>query len=90
MGVIITEKLDSMYKQEKLNIESDFDIFKVGNRVFQYSNINFEKNFIYDLISILDLGLKFVPSYLYNSFQLFSFLLQNVELELVNFNKKLN
>jgi hypothetical protein len=72
-----------------LNIKSDFNIYKIGNRVFQISEIDFDFNFISQLVSILDLGLKFVPTYIFNYFQLFSFL-KSIELELVNFNKKLS
>jgi hypothetical protein len=74
----------------KLNIESKNDIFKVGNRTFQFGHINYENKFINIFISILDLGLKFVPSFYFNSFQLFPFFLKNIETEMmVNFNKRL-
>ncbi len=53
----------------KLNIESNNDIFKVGNRTFQFGHINYDNNFTNIFISILDLGLKFVPSFYFNSFQ---------------------
>ena len=76
--------------KEKLQIQSDHEIFKVGNRVFQYDFINTDFIFVSDLISILDLGLKFVPFFFYSPFQLFSFFLKHVEMELVNFNKKLS
>ena len=76
-------------KRQKMNIESELEIFKVGNRVFQIGTIDFNNNFIFNLISILDLGLKFVPSFYLNSFQLFSFFLKHIENELINFNKKL-
>jgi hypothetical protein len=72
----------------KLNIESNNDIFKVGNRTFQFGHINYDNNFINIFISILDLGLKFVPSFYFNSFQLFLFFLKNIETEMVNFNKR--
>ncbi len=77
----------------KLNIESNNDIFKVGNRSFQFGHINYDKNFVnifcyHNFICILDLGLKFVPSFYFNSFQLFLFFLINIDTELVNFNNK--
>ena len=65
-----------VFKKEKLNIKCDYEIFKVGNRVFLFDKIDYDNVFVSNFINILDLGLKFIPSYYFNSFQLFTFFLK--------------
>ena len=44
-----------------LKIDSEIPIYKIGERVFRYGNFSYEKEFLKNIVSILDLGFKFVP-----------------------------
>jgi len=69
-------------QHKKLDIKSDFPIFKISERVFKLDNFRNEEDlkFVDDFCKILDLGLKFVPSIfssLNNFFTYFLFELEN-------------
>ena len=53
-----------------IDTENTLNIFKVGMRVFKLGEIDYDENFIKDIIYILDKGFKFVPTYNVNSFDL--------------------
>lgn len=69
-----------------MNIEAKFPIYKLSNRVFQIGDLDYDQTFIVKFCSILDLGLKFIPSY-FNSFNSFyNFLMSSIDNSLNSFN----
>jgi hypothetical protein len=64
---------------ELLDIEADFPIFKISSRVFRLddfgTNPKIDAEFITKFCSILDLGLKFIPSIFSNLYIFFLFFL---------------
>lgn len=75
--------------KQRIEIESDIPIYKVGQRVFLIDNFNINSNILYDLINILDKGSKFIPCLHFNHFHIFSNLLHNFDSSLASFNKYL-
>ena len=73
-----------------INISSDFNIFKLNDSVFQIHDINYNKNFLKTISSILLLGKKFVPNYFFNETQYLQFLLTDLNQKLFEFNKTVN
>jgi hypothetical protein len=71
----------------KNDIISDTSIYKVGERVFQIGELNYNCLFIKCIISLLDRGSKFVPCLHFNHFHIFKNLLINFENYLPDFNK---
>ena len=74
---------------EIVDIESTHPVYKVSQRVFQIGNLDYDNNFILEFSKILDLGLKFIPSYFYSISSYYNFLLNNIDSSLNNFNKYL-
>lgn len=73
-----------------MKIESNFIIKKVQDRVFQIGDICLSNsNFKDDIINLLNLGSKFIPSFFLNDFYLYSNIFYNIENSLVNFNKQI-
>jgi len=70
-----------------LNIKSDRNIYKVGKRVFLYDKLNFDVNFIMDIININDKGSKFIPCMHFTHFHIFKNLLYNFDSSLSLFNR---
>jgi hypothetical protein len=77
----------------KLNIEGQFQIFQVGQRVFWIGETSFDQQFFdpifFDIINILDKGFKFVPCFHFNLYHIFFSLLKDFESNLPTFNYKL-
>ena len=71
-----------------IDTENTLNIFKVGMRVFKLGEIDYDENFIKDIIYILDKGFKFVPTYNVNSFDLKKSFFENINNEMFNFNKQ--
>ena len=75
---------------KRLEIQSEYTIFKVGERVFQIGNINnISYDFLNNIVSLLDRGLKFIPCLNSNSLDIFKSLLFDFENNLSDLNKKL-
>ena len=72
-----------------LNINAPFQIYKVGDSLFQISDINIDYNFKQNIISILKLGNKFVPNYFFNNSDFFNHLLNEIDNSLLNLNRDL-
>lgn len=73
----------------KLNIEADFEIYKIGDLLFQIDNFLIEENLFKNIIYILNLGNKFVPNYFFESFTFFNYLLMDIDKQLIEFNKQI-
>ena len=54
-------------------------IYKVGERVFQIGELNYNSSFVLNIIKILDKGSKFVPCQHFNHFYIFKNLLNNFD-----------
>ena len=72
-----------------MNITSDFPIYKISNSVFQIGDINYDQKFINIITSLLTLGNKFVPNYFSSNTQFLHFLLLDIDLKLIDFNKRI-
>ena len=64
-------------------------IYKIGQRVFKYGNFSYDKEFLFTICSILDLGLKFVPNLFTNEYDFFFNLLHVIDNQTLEINKKL-
>ena len=72
---------------EKLNIESDINIFKISQNVFSYGKLNFDENYILKICFLLDKGSKFVPNNIENIFDFYDKMYKKIDNSLVQFNK---
>ena len=72
-----------------IDIKSIYPIYKLSNSVFQIGNINYDQILLNDIISLLDLGNKFVPNYFQHNSQFVQFLLRNIDLNKIDFNKNM-
>ena len=72
-----------------IDIKSIYPIYKLSNSVFQIGNINYDQKLLNDIISLLDLGNKFVPNYFQHNSQFVQFLLRNIDLNKIDFNKNM-
>ena len=72
-----------------MNITSDFPIYKISNSVVQIGEINYDQKFINIITSLLTLGNKFVPNYFSSNTQFLHFLLLDIDLKLIDFNKRI-
>ncbi len=72
-----------------MNITNDKPIYKIGERVFRYGNFAHNKDFLNTIVSILDLGFKFVPNIFKNSFDYFNYLLHTIDSHTLEINKNL-
>jgi hypothetical protein len=72
-----------------MNISNDVPIFKISNSVFQIGNIDYDIKFLDTIIALLTLGNKFVPNYFQNNVQFFHFLLLDIDLKIIDFNKRM-
>ena len=72
-----------------IDIKSIYPIYKLSNSVFQIGNINYDQILLNDIISLLDLGNKFVPNYFQHNSQFVQFLLRNIDLNIIDFNKNM-
>ena len=71
-------------------IEADFPIKKVSDRVFLLDFININEDFLISFCKILDLGMKFVPTFSNHiNLNFFRYFLNNLDCNLYNFNKYL-
>ena len=71
-----------------MNLKSDKQIYKVGNRVFLFDSLNNNSNsLINDIIKINDKGSKFIPCFHFNHFHIFKNLLCNFDSSLSLFNR---
>jgi hypothetical protein len=71
------------------NIESDYQIRKIGNSVFQIGDINYSFSKIHTIASILDSGLKYIPCFHFSKKDIFYNILYNMKDEFHKFNSKL-
>jgi len=65
------------------------EIYKIGDRVFQIGMIHSNVNFLNSIISILDYGFKFIPSWNISSHALFFSILKHIDTNMIKLNKKL-
>jgi hypothetical protein len=65
------------------------EIYKIGDRVFQIGMIDSNINFSNSIISILDYGFKFIPSWYVSSHALFFSILKHIDSNMIKLNKKL-
>jgi len=73
------------------DIKSDFPIYKVNKSIFQLGEIICnQENLLNDIISIILLGNKFVPSYYTNKKSFFNYLLNNIDKNIIKFDNFLN
>ena len=72
-----------------MTIKSSFDIFKIGKRVFQIGNINYDLQKINKIVETLDLGFKFVPCIHNNILDIFNSLLSNFDKNISKFNSSI-
>ena len=72
-----------------IDIKSIYPIYKLSNSVFQIGNINYDQKLLNDIISLLDLGNKFVPNYFQHNSQFVQFLLRKIDLNKIDFNKNM-
>ena len=72
-----------------LKIDSEIPIYKIGERVFRYGNFSYEKEFLKNIVSILDLGFKFVPHLFENELDFFYFLFFKIDYLTLDLNRKL-
>jgi hypothetical protein len=70
--------------------ESNFEVNKVGERVFLIGTIDYDSSFIEKICKILDFGFKFIPCFHFNNFHIFKSLLISIDNEMVNFNKSIH
>ena len=71
-----------------INTNNEFDIFKVGERVFQIGTINCEHSLKSNIINVLDKGFKYIPNYNHNPVHFFKSIISNLEDEMSNLNKQ--
>ena len=63
-------------------------IYKLSSWVFNFGKLDFDNKFLNDIIDLLNLGLKFVPSFFSNQVDFFNFLLNELDDSLYEFNSK--
>ena len=81
--------MEEQRQQLLLDTGNRFQVFKVGERTFQIGDVNFEKNFIYSIIKLLDFGHKYIPNYYFSSFNIFKNIFTDLNDEILNFNSQL-
>ena len=79
-----------------MDYQGNNKVFKFGNSTyiigelnFNYLNNKFCKNFVYNILSLLDRGNKFVPCYYSNNFYFFSNIINIYKNFLEKLNKKI-
>ena len=72
------------------DIRSPFPIYKVNEKIFQIGEISCDSLLLYNIISILGLGNKFVPNFFFNKNHFFKYLLHNLDLNFIQFDDFLN
>ena len=71
-----------------MNIVSEYDIHKVSDTVFKIGQLNvIDKTFLFNIISLLSKGLKFIPSIYSNFTSMHTFLLDFFDSEFKSFNR---
>ena len=74
----------------RLDITAEFEISKIRDRVFQIGHINNDIIFDFsELLNVINLGFKFIPSYFYNTNDFLSFFNHLIEDFLINFNRNI-
>ena len=77
-----------LFNRHQLNIRSEKSIYKVGDRVFLFDNLNnIDENLVKNIININDKGSKFIPCLHFNHFHIFKNLLNNFDSALPLFNR---
>ncbi len=74
-------------QSKEITIVSDFPISKISERVFLLGEIDVNNEFLLKFCEILDLGSKFVPSIFNKHSNFLHFFLNNLDCNLLNFNK---
>ena len=72
-----------------MTLISKYDIYKIGKGIFQIGNISSDNNLIKNIISILELGNKFVPSIHNNLIDIHSNTIKQFDKNLLDLNAKL-
>ena len=67
-------------------MESPFPVYKIGDSLFQIGDLNIDFNYKQNIISILNLGNKFVPNYFFNAIDFFNYLLKELDENLLDLN----
>ena len=68
---------------------SEKPIYKLENSVFSFGVIETNYNMLLNIISLLSLELKFVPSFFNNTYDYFQYLLNDIDNSLTDFNARL-
>jgi len=71
---------------EKVSIESDFPIYKYGNRSFLIDDTLKNNVILYDILNLLDNGFNFIPCTNYNFQSLIFNIIKNFDSKFYNFN----
>lgn len=69
-----------------MDIESPFPIYKIGDSLFQIGDLNIDFYYKQNIISILNLGNKFVPNYFFSTIDFFNYLLKELDENLLDLN----
>ena len=72
-----------------LDIESNFNIYKLGDALFQISDFFINLDYLKHINFILNLGNKFVPNYFFNNIEFFNYLIKDIDLQILEFNKNM-
>jgi hypothetical protein len=70
-----------------MSIKSNFPIYKLSDSVFQIGDINYDSTFIKTISDLLSLGNKFVPNYFHDKTQYLQFILRDIDLKILDFNR---
>ena len=72
-----------------MNISDQFQVYKISHSIFQIGELDIDSDYKNNIISLLELGNKFVPNYFFNSIDFFNYLLSELDNNLLDLNKKL-
>jgi hypothetical protein len=76
---------------ERVDIKSDFPIFKISQRVFRLDDFkqNIDIDFLENFCEILDMGQKFIPSLFLNLKDFFMYFLSNLDISFTKLNNNI-
>ena len=72
-----------------MNISDQFQVYKISHSIYQIGELDIDSDYKNNIISLLELGNKFVPNYFFNSIDFFNYLLSELDNNLLDLNKKL-
>ena len=89
MGGVNTKPSNFFKVIHPIDTGNRFLIYKVASRVFQIGELDYDINYVYTIINLLDRGFKFIPCFHFNNFHIFKSLILSIEKEMFNFNRQI-